>query len=73
MGINTDTAGTDPQEQTDAEAVLRHAFHGEPLDAAVAHRVRERAARVTEEIRRVHGVIDDETFQALMSDDDGET
>ena len=72
-GIHTDTARTDPQEQADAEAVLRHAFHGEPLDPEVAHRVRERAARVTEEIRRVHGVIDDETFQALISDDDGET
>jgi hypothetical protein len=73
MGIDTDTAGTDPREQADAEAVLRHAFHGEPLDPEVAHRVHERAERVTEEIRRVHGVIDDETFQALISDDDGET
>ena len=58
MGIDTDTAGTDPQEQADAEAVLRHAFRGEPLDLEVAHRVRERAARVTEQIRRVHGVIE---------------
>ena len=73
MSIDTDTAGTDPLEQADAEAVLRHAFHGEPLDPEVADRVRERAARVTEEIRRVHGVIDDESFQALIGDDDVET
>ena len=73
MGIDTDTALTGPQEQADAEAVLRHAFHGEPLDPDVADRVRKRAARVTDQIRRVHGVIDDETFQALISDDDGET
>ena len=73
MVIDTDTAHTDPHEQADAEAVLRHAFHGEPLDPEVARRVRERAARVTDQIRRVHGVVDDETFQALISDDDGET
>ena len=52
---------TDPQEQADGEAVLRHAFHGEPLDPEVARRVHERAARITGEMRRVHGVIDDET------------
>jgi hypothetical protein len=73
MSIDTDTTRTDPLEQADAEAVLRHAFHGEPLDPEVGRRVRERAARVSEEIRRVHGVIDDGAFEALLSDDDGET
>jgi hypothetical protein len=73
MSIDTSPAGTDPQEQADREAVLRHAFHGEELDPEVARRVHERAARVTEQIRRVHGIIDDETFQALISDDDDET
>ena len=33
--------GADPQERADFEAVLRHAFHGEPLDPAVARRVHE--------------------------------
>jgi hypothetical protein len=73
MGIDTDAAGTDFQEQADAEAVLRHAFHGEPLNPEVARRVHERATRVSEEIRRVHGVVGDEAFEALLSDDDGET
>jgi hypothetical protein len=30
------------REKADDEAVLRHAFHGEPFDSEVARRVRER-------------------------------
>ncbi len=70
MSDETKTTDTDPQERSDAEAVLRHAFHGEPLDPEVSRRVHERAARVMEEIQRVHGMIDDATFQALLRDDD---
>jgi len=62
--------GRDPFERADAEAAYRHAFEGEPLDPEVRRRVRERAARITEEIRRTHRLIDDETFQKLLSDDD---
>jgi hypothetical protein len=70
--MNTDPVVTnvDPQEQADAEAVWQHAFRGEPLDPQVAQRVHERAQRVIDEIRRVHGEIDDDTFQALLHDDD---
>ena len=70
MSAETKTTDIDPRERADFEAVLRHAFHGEPLDPEVARRVHERAARVTEEIYRVHGMIDDATFQALIQDDD---
>ena len=70
MSAERKTTGPDPQERADEEAVLRHAFHGEPLDPEVARRVHERAARVTEEIYRVHGEIDDATFEALLRDDD---
>ena len=49
---------------------MRHAFEGEPLDPEVARRVEERAARITEEIYRTHGLIDDETFQKLLDDDE---
>ena len=70
MSAETKTTGTDPQEHADFEAVLRHAFHGEPLDPEVALRVHERAARVTEEVYRVHGEIDPETINALFRDDD---
>jgi hypothetical protein len=43
------------REKADGEAVLRNAFHGEPLDPEVAPQVRERRAEITEEICREHG------------------
>jgi hypothetical protein len=70
MSTERNPIGIDLQEQADQEAVLRHAFHGEPLDPEVRRRVHERAAKVTEEIYRVHGLIDDQTFQELLRDDD---
>ena len=36
--MSIETKITDPQELADGEAVLRHAFHGEPLDLEVARR-----------------------------------
>ena len=60
----------DRQELSDQEAVLRHALYGEPLDPEVLRRVDERADRITEEICRTHGVIDDKTFSELLGDDD---
>ena len=72
MSAETKTTGTGPQERADLEAVLRYAFHGEPLGPEVARRVHERAARVTEEVYRVHGEIDPETINALFRDDDEE-
>lgn len=68
MSTEPQTSGTDPQEQADFEAVLRHTFHGEPLDPDVARRVHERAAEVTEEIRHVHGELDEETVNQLLRD-----
>jgi hypothetical protein len=70
MSAELKTTGTDPQERADEEAVLRHAFHGEPLDPEVSRRVHERAMRVTEEIYRIHGEIDTDTINALFHDDD---
>jgi hypothetical protein len=70
MSAELKQTAAEPLERADSEAVFRHAFEGEPLDPEVARRVHERAARVTEEIYRTHGLIDDETFQKLLSDDD---
>ncbi len=70
MSDETKATGTDPQERSDAEAVLRHAFHGEPLDPEVSRRVHERAARVMEKIYRLRGEIDSETINALFRDED---
>jgi hypothetical protein len=66
-GTNT---GTDPKERSDAEAVLRHAFYGKPLEPEVARRVHERAAKITEEVYRLHGELDPETINDLFRDDD---
>jgi len=65
----TDPSATD-LEHSDTAAVLRAAFAGVPLDPDVARRVDERAARITEQVRRARGVIDDEAFQALLADDE---
>jgi hypothetical protein len=70
MSIETSTNDLDLQEQADADAVLRHAFGGEALDPEVARRVHERAAPITEEIRRIHGIIDDDRFHDLLRDDE---
>lgn len=70
MNAETTTIDMDLQEQADAEAVLRHAFEGQALDAGIARRVHERAARITDGIRRSHGVIDDDTFHDLLRDND---
>jgi hypothetical protein len=70
MSNERKTIGIDPLEEADGEAVLRHAFHGEPLDPEVARRVHERALPIIEEIRRVHGEIDDQTIHDLLRGDD---
>ena len=41
-----------------------------PLAPEVAERLQERGRQITEEIRRVHGLIDDEKFQSLLDDDE---
>jgi hypothetical protein len=51
------------------EQALRHAIAGKPVDPEAARRIQERAAEITERIRREHGVIDDETFQSLLDDE----
>jgi hypothetical protein len=70
MSTQSATASLADSEHLDTQAVLKHAFEGAPLDPEVARRVDERAAQITEQIRRAHGVIDDETFQTLLADDE---
>jgi hypothetical protein len=65
--MSTDIKNTAIEE--DFESVVRHAFNREPLDPEVARRIQERAAQVTERIRRTHGVIDDATFASLLEGD----
>ena len=71
--MSSETPATGPiadSEHSDTEAVLRYAFEGAPLDPEVARRIDERADRITEQVRRTHGVIEDETFQTLLADDE---
>jgi hypothetical protein len=61
----------DPRLLAEKEAaVLRLLTEGTPVPPEIARRIDERADRITERIRRTHGVIDDDTFQSLMSDDE---
>ena len=71
--MKTETLSAAEIEKADSEAVLRHAFHREPLDPEIARRVHERAAKVTEEIYRLHGEIDTESINALFRDDDDDS
>jgi hypothetical protein len=55
--------------RADAAAVLDHFASGKPLDPAIVARVRARAEEVTADIRREHGLMDDDTFHALLDDE----
>jgi hypothetical protein len=53
----------------DVAAVLDHLVSGKPLDPVILERIRARADQVTADIRRDHGLVDDDTFQALLDDE----
>lgn len=48
----------DPVELADSQAVIEQLLHGTPLDLEVDRRVRERAAKITDELRRKYGTLD---------------
>jgi len=66
----TEPAGIDPQVLADLDAVMKRIIDGTPVDPETSRRIEERADRITEEIRRTRGVMDDARFQALLHDDD---
>ena len=66
----TQSAGIDQQVLADLDAVTKRIIDGSPVDPETSRRIEERANRITEEIYRTHGLIDDETFQRLLDDDD---
>jgi hypothetical protein len=55
--------------EADAAAILEQLVSGRRLDPAIVERVHGRAAQVTDGIRRVRGLLDDETFQSLLDDE----
>jgi hypothetical protein len=66
----TQPTGIDPQVLADLDAVLKRIMDGTPVDPETSRRIEERADRITEEIRRTRGVMNDDRFQALLHDDD---
>jgi len=66
----TEHAGIDLQILADLDAVMKRIIDGTPVDPETSRRIEERADRITEEIRRSRGVMDDARFQALLHDDD---
>ena len=66
----TEPADIDPQVLADLNAVMKRIIDGTPVDPETSRRIEERADRITQEIRRTRGVMDDDRFQALLHDDD---
>ena len=66
----TEPAGIDAQVMADLEAVMKRITDGTPVDPETSRRIEQRADRITEEIRRTRGVMDDARFQSLLRDDD---
>ncbi len=66
----TKATGIDIQVLADLDAVMKRIIDGTPVDPETSRRIEERANRITEEIRRTRGVMDDARFQALLHDDD---
>ena len=66
----TEPAGIDLQVPADLDAVMKRIIDGTPVDPETSRRIEERADRLTEEIRRTRGVMDDARFQALLHDDE---
>ncbi len=66
----TEPVGTDPQVLADLDAVMKRIIDGTPVDPETSRRIEERADRITDEIRRTRGVMDDDRFQALLHEDD---
>jgi hypothetical protein len=68
--VKTEPAGIDLQVLADLDAVMKRIIDGTPVDPETSRRIEERADRITEEIRRTRGVMDDARFQTLLHDDD---
>jgi hypothetical protein len=68
----TEPAAIDPQVLADLDAVMKQIIDGTPVDPETSRRIEERADRITDEIRRTRGIMDDERFQRLLHDDEDE-
>jgi hypothetical protein len=53
--FETKSTGTDPQVLAALDAVMERLVTGKPLDPESSRRIRNRAQRITEQIRQEHG------------------
>lgn len=58
--------GVDQQVNADLDAMMKNIIDGTPLDPETSRRIDERADRITEKLRRLHGVISDAAFDELL-------
>ena len=58
MATTESNCGIPPDLLADTQAVINHVVSGKFLDPEVGRRIRERAERISEEIRQKHGVLD---------------
>ncbi len=57
--INLETTNVIPAEiLADTEAIIAHLTSGKLLDADLVRRVRDRAERISTELRQEHGILD---------------
>lgn len=47
-----------PEEQADTRAVIEKLLTGKPLDPEVYRRIRERSARISQDVFEKHGLLD---------------
>ena len=62
----TEPAGIDLQVLADLDAVMKRIIDGTPVDPETSRRIEERADRITEDIRRTRGVMDDARFHRIL-------
>jgi hypothetical protein len=47
-----------PEEEADTRAVIEKLMTGKPLDPEVYQRIRDRSARISQEVFKKHGLLD---------------
>jgi hypothetical protein len=60
-------AGLDPQVLANLDAVMKRISDGAAVGPETSRRIEERADRITAEIRRTRGVMEDDRFPGVAS------
>lgn len=68
--MSIDTKHRDPQERADLERAWRHFEEGTPFDPDLARRIQERAETMRQETFERIGMLDEETVNRLVRNDE---